>query len=105
MNERTEKVAQARLQPCPAWWRSSLISTRPTSLSGAHGPVDPAHGERLQVLQDDQVRFFGQPVAVVIAETLDQAKRSGFRLAWSGADEHVTRASPTGDEAWHTTSR
>jgi xanthine dehydrogenase YagR molybdenum-binding subunit len=56
-------------------------------------------------LQDDQVRFFGQPVAVVIAETLDQAKRSGFRLAWSGADEHVTRASPTGDEAWHTTSR
>ncbi len=38
--------------------------------------IDPAAGERLHVLQDDQVRFFGQPVAVVVAETLDQAEHA-----------------------------
>jgi len=42
--------------------------------------VDPAIGERLHVLQDDQVRFFGQPVAVVIAETLDQAEHAAAVL-------------------------
>jgi xanthine dehydrogenase YagR molybdenum-binding subunit len=35
--------------------------------------LDPA-GERLHVLQDDVVRFNGQPMAVVVVETLDQAK-------------------------------
>jgi xanthine dehydrogenase YagR molybdenum-binding subunit len=40
------------------------------------GFVDPASGERLHVLQDDQVRFFGQPVAVVVAETLDHAEHA-----------------------------
>jgi xanthine dehydrogenase YagR molybdenum-binding subunit len=40
---------------------------------------DPA-GERLHVLQDDQVRFFGQPVAVVVAETLECANHAAARL-------------------------
>ena len=31
--------------------------------------IDPASGERLHVLQDDAVRFFGQPVAIVVADT------------------------------------
>jgi len=44
------------------------------------GPIDPAVGERLHVLQDDQVRFFGQPVAVVVAETLDQAEHAAAAL-------------------------
>jgi xanthine dehydrogenase YagR molybdenum-binding subunit len=35
--------------------------------------LDPV-GERLHVLQDDVVRFNGQPVAVVVAETLEQAE-------------------------------
>jgi xanthine dehydrogenase YagR molybdenum-binding subunit len=35
--------------------------------------VDAQSGEQLHVLQDDQVRFNGEPVAVVIAETLEQA--------------------------------
>jgi len=30
--------------------------------------------KRLHVLQDDIVRFNGQPIAVVVAETLDQAE-------------------------------
>lgn len=44
------------------------------------GSIDPAVGERLHVLQDDQVRFFGQPVAVVVAETLDQAEQAAAAL-------------------------
>ena len=52
---------------------------------GHKGPIDPAIGERLHVLQDDKVRFFGQPVAVVVAETLDDAERAAAQL-------HVTYA-------------
>ncbi len=44
------------------------------------GAIDPAIGERLHVLQDDQVRFYGQPVAVVVADTLDHAERAALAL-------------------------
>ncbi|MDH6590285.1 xanthine dehydrogenase YagR molybdenum-binding subunit [Variovorax sp. TBS-050B] len=47
---------------------------------GHKGPIDPAFGERLHVLQDNRVRFHGQPVAVVVAETLDQAERAAMAL-------------------------
>jgi xanthine dehydrogenase YagR molybdenum-binding subunit len=43
--------------------------------------IDPAVGERLHVLQDDQVRFYGQPVAVVVAETLDDAEHAANSLS------------------------
>jgi xanthine dehydrogenase YagR molybdenum-binding subunit len=33
--------------------------------------VDPEFGERLHVLQDDRVSHQGQPIALVIAETLE----------------------------------
>ncbi|MFC7398213.1 xanthine dehydrogenase family protein molybdopterin-binding subunit [Chelatococcus sp. GCM10030263] len=42
--------------------------------------IDPAVGERLHVLQDDRVRFYGQPVAIVVADTLDQAERAATAL-------------------------
>jgi xanthine dehydrogenase YagR molybdenum-binding subunit len=46
----------------------------------AYGPhksgIDPAAGERLHVLQDDHIRFYGEPVAIVVAETLDDAERA-----------------------------
>lgn len=42
--------------------------------------IDPEYGERLHVLQDDRVRFYGQPVAVVVAETLDQAEHAASLL-------------------------
>src|SRR5438128_3859997 len=35
--------------------------------------VDPAVGERLHVLQDDRVSHQGQPIALVLADTLEQA--------------------------------
>lgn len=44
------------------------------------GAIDPGAGERLHVLQDDQVRFFGQPVAIVVAISLEQAERAAAAL-------------------------
>jgi xanthine dehydrogenase YagR molybdenum-binding subunit len=44
------------------------------------GPIDPKFGERLHVLQDDEVRFFGQPVAVVVADTLDNAEHAAAKI-------------------------
>ncbi len=42
--------------------------------------IDPAVGERLHVLQEDNVRFYGQPVAIVVADTLDHAERAATAL-------------------------
>jgi xanthine dehydrogenase YagR molybdenum-binding subunit len=42
--------------------------------------IDPAIGERLHVLQDDRVRFHGQPVAVVVADSLDRAERAAAAI-------------------------
>ena len=67
------------------------------------GAIDPAFGERLHVLQDDEVRFFGQPVAIVVAETLDQAEHAALavpvryqtsapQLSLSGAEPVVPEA-------------
>jgi xanthine dehydrogenase YagR molybdenum-binding subunit len=49
--------------------------------------IDPAIGERLHVLQDDKVRFHGQPVALVVAETLDQAEHASLALRISYESE------------------
>lgn len=38
--------------------------------------VDPVVGERLHVLQDDRVSHQGQPIALVIADTLEQANHA-----------------------------
>lgn len=55
---------------------------------GPHkGVIDPAVGERLHVLQDDRVRFHGQPVAVVVADTLDHAERAAVALRVTYAAE------------------
>jgi xanthine dehydrogenase YagR molybdenum-binding subunit len=40
------------------------------------GIPDPVIGERLHVLQDDRVNHQGQPIALVIAETWDQAQHA-----------------------------
>ena len=62
------------------------------------GLVDPTVGERLHVLQDDQVNHQGQPIALVLADTLEQAiyaaslVRVGYS-AESGATD-ISRAEP-----------
>ncbi|AUX75849.1 xanthine dehydrogenase family protein molybdopterin-binding subunit [Sinorhizobium fredii] len=59
--------------------------------------IDPAVGERLHVLQDDRVRFYGQPVAIVVADTLDRAERaaSSLKLAYEAERPIVDPADPT----------
>ncbi|MDK1494418.1 xanthine dehydrogenase family protein molybdopterin-binding subunit [Sinorhizobium sp. 7-81] len=59
------------------------------------GVIDPAIGERLHVLQDDQVRFWGQPVAIVVADTLDHAERAAAALHVAYASERPV-VDPTG---------
>ncbi|MGE0257984.1 MAG: xanthine dehydrogenase family protein molybdopterin-binding subunit [Alphaproteobacteria bacterium] len=66
------------------------------------GFTDPAVGERLHVLQDDRVSHQGQPIALVVAETLEQAVHAAalVRVAYAAASaqtdiEQTTPVSPT----------
>jgi xanthine dehydrogenase YagR molybdenum-binding subunit len=54
---------------------------------GHRGFVDPEVGERLHVLQDDRVSHQGQPIALVIAETVEQAQHAATLLRVSYAPE------------------
>jgi xanthine dehydrogenase YagR molybdenum-binding subunit len=65
--------------------------------------IDPGVGERLHVLQDDSVLFYGQPVAVVVADSLDHAERAAaaLRVTYDArqpivdhADQQVARIVP-----------
>ncbi|MFL4977378.1 MAG: xanthine dehydrogenase family protein molybdopterin-binding subunit [Xanthobacteraceae bacterium] len=60
--------------------------------------VDPDVGERLYVLQDDRVSHQGQPIALVIAETLEQANHAATLMRVSYAREtgttDITRVEP-----------
>jgi xanthine dehydrogenase YagR molybdenum-binding subunit len=62
------------------------------------GAVDPDVGERLHVLQDDRVSHQGQPIALVIAETLEQANYAATQVRVTYAPEtgttDITRAEP-----------
>ena len=49
--------------------------------------VDPAVGERLHVLQNDRINHQGQPVALVIAETLEQVQHAANLVAVTYAPE------------------
>jgi xanthine dehydrogenase YagR molybdenum-binding subunit len=52
--------------------------------------VDPDVGERLHVLQDDRVNHQGQPVALVIAQTLEQANHAATLVRITYAAEAAT---------------
>jgi xanthine dehydrogenase YagR molybdenum-binding subunit len=62
------------------------------------GAVDPELGERLHVLQDDRVSHQGQPIALVVADTLEQANHAATLVRISYAPEiattDVTRVEP-----------
>lgn len=49
--------------------------------------IDPAVGERLHVFQDDKIRFHGQPVALIVAQTLEQAEHASSVLRISYESE------------------
>jgi xanthine dehydrogenase YagR molybdenum-binding subunit len=52
--------------------------------------VDPAVGERLHVLQEDQVSHQGQPIALVIADTLEQAHHAATLVRVTYAPDTAT---------------
>ncbi len=54
------------------------------------GAPDPDVGERLHMLQDDQVNHQGQPIALVIAETLEQANHAATLVRVSYTSETGT---------------
>jgi xanthine dehydrogenase YagR molybdenum-binding subunit len=54
------------------------------------GGPDPAIGERLHVLQDDHVSHQGQPVALVIADTLEQANHAATLVRVTYVSETAT---------------
>ncbi len=69
------------------------------------GVIDPGVGERLHVLEDDRVRFFGEPVAVIVADTLDHAECAAaalsvtYKAARPIVDPSDPAASPIAPEA------
>jgi xanthine dehydrogenase YagR molybdenum-binding subunit len=60
------------------------------------GSIDPKAGERLHVLQDDAVRFHGQPVALVVADTVDNAEHAAaaLRITYEGRHPVVDIGDP-----------
>jgi xanthine dehydrogenase YagR molybdenum-binding subunit len=60
--------------------------------------VDPDIGERLHVLQDDRVSHQGQPIALVVAATLEQANHAATLVRVTYAPENaatdITRTAP-----------
>jgi xanthine dehydrogenase YagR molybdenum-binding subunit len=62
------------------------------------GAVDPDVGERLHVLQDDRVNHQGQPIALVIADTIEQANHAATLVHVTYAPENaatdIIRAEP-----------
>lgn len=64
----------------------------PTLAYRANPGSNNPRGERLHVFQDDQVRFFGQPVAVVVAETLEAAQHAAGLV-----EIHYDAAAPATD--------
>jgi len=54
--------------------------------------VDPKSGDQLRVLQDPEVHFSGQPIALVVAETMEQATHAAdlVRVAYEPAEAHTS---------------
>jgi xanthine dehydrogenase YagR molybdenum-binding subunit len=66
--------------------------------------VDPKSGEQLHVLQDPEVKFNGQPIALVIAESLEQATHAArlVRVDYDAEEARTefdaARGRPPGEE-------
>ena len=66
---------------------------------GHKGFIDPGVGERLHVLQNEKVLFHGQPVAVVVASSLDHAERAAnaLRIAYAAERPLVDQTDPNAE--------
>ncbi len=88
---RVTAIDSARVEAMPGVVAVITHRNAPRLAYGAHKTyIDPAVGERLHVLQDDKVRFYGQPVAIVVADTLDHAERAAAALQVSYESEQPT---------------
>ena len=54
------------------------------------GAVDPEVGERLHVLQDDRITHQGQPIALIVADHLEQARHAAALVRATYASEAAT---------------
>jgi xanthine dehydrogenase YagR molybdenum-binding subunit len=57
---------------------------------GGRGAVDPPAGRVLNLLQDDEVLYNNQPIALVVAETLEQARDAARALRIRYREEAAT---------------
>ena len=64
-------------KPIPVSLRSSRPKNRPPLAHDPNVKMAP-FGFRVEVLQDDTVRYANQPIALVIAETLEAATEGAF---------------------------
>jgi xanthine dehydrogenase YagR molybdenum-binding subunit len=73
-------------------------NTPKLAYSSHKGGTDPEVGERLHVLQDDRVTHQGQPIGLVVANTLEQANHAAMLVRVTYAPEtgttDVTRVEP-----------
>ena len=70
---RIESIDAARARAMPG---VLIVITHENAMrlpDGGRPPLSPPAGRRLTLLQDDTVRYSNEPVAVVVAETLEQA--------------------------------
>ena len=75
-------------------------ATRPGCRTGTTRGPPTRPATRLRVFQDDQVRFFGQPVAVVVATTLEAAQHAAslVEVAYAAEQPSTDLASAPADE-------
>jgi xanthine dehydrogenase YagR molybdenum-binding subunit len=64
----------------------------PPGQRGRHLSGEPETGHYLRMLQDDRVHFNGQPVAIVVAESWEQARHAASLVSLAyAAESHTTR--------------
>jgi xanthine dehydrogenase YagR molybdenum-binding subunit len=90
-NGRIAMIDSAAAERAPGVVAVLTHRSAPTLAYRPHkGAVDPAVGERLHVLQDDRVSHQGQPIALVIAETLEQANHAATLVRVTYTPETAT---------------
>src|SRR5437667_4228058 len=89
-NGRIASIATAAAERAPGVVTVLTHRNAPRLAYRAHKAlVDPNVGERLHVLQDDRVSHQGQPIALVIADTLEQATHAATLVRVTYAPENA----------------
>src|SRR5215210_6885646 len=87
-NGRIASIDSAAAERAPGVLAVLTYRNAPRLAYRAHkGVVDPEVGERLHVLQDDRVNHQGQPISLVVAETLEQANHAATLVRVTYASE------------------